>query len=82
MVATLSRKETAKAAWDAIIVARIDSDHAHRSTLQKLRQKWGRLAFHPSGDVDDFAFCLSGLMQRLELYDDDDINEEKAYANC
>jgi hypothetical protein len=30
---SLSKKRTAKEAWDAIVVARIGSDHARKTTL-------------------------------------------------
>lgn len=80
MVANLSRKKTAKAAWDAIASARVGSDRARKSTLQKLRQEWDRLAFKPGEDVDDFTIRLSSLMQWLERYGDNEINEEKAVA--
>jgi hypothetical protein len=70
-------KQTAKDAWDAIAVAHIGSDHARRSTLQKLRQEWENLVFKPSEDVDDFALRLYTLMQQLTRYGDDDIDEER-----
>nr|XP_034584548.1 uncharacterized protein LOC117847440 [Setaria viridis] len=80
MVANLSRKRTTKAAWDDIAAARIDNARTRKSTLQKLRQEWDRLVFKPGEDVDDFALRLSSLIQQLERYDDDEINEEKAVA--
>jgi hypothetical protein len=78
MHSSLANKRTAKDAWDAIAVARIGSDRARRSTLQKLRREWENLAFKPGEDVDDFALCLNTLMQQLARYDDDDIDEERA----
>jgi hypothetical protein len=36
----LSKKRTAKEAWDAITVARIGSDRARKTTLQALRKEW------------------------------------------
>ena len=41
---SLSQKETAKEAWDAIAAARIGSDRARKSTLQALRKEWEILA--------------------------------------
>lgn len=61
-------------------MARVGSDCACKSTLQKLRQEWDRLAFKPGEDIDDFALHPSSLMQRLKRYGDDEINEEKAMA--
>jgi hypothetical protein len=78
MHSSLANKRTAKDAWDAIVVARIGSDRARRSTLQKLRQEWENLTFKPGEDVDDFAFRLNTLMQQLARYSDDDIDEERA----
>jgi hypothetical protein len=49
---SLSKKRTAKDAWDVIAAARISSDHAHKTTLQALRKEWENLAFKPGEDVD------------------------------
>jgi hypothetical protein len=40
---SLSKKRTAKEAWDAIAAARIGSDRAHKITLQALRKEWNNL---------------------------------------
>jgi hypothetical protein len=34
--------------------------------------------FRLGEDVDDFALCLSGLVQQLAWHDDGDIDEQKA----
>jgi hypothetical protein len=57
----LSKKRTAKEAWDAIAAARIGSDRAHKTTLQALRKEWENLTFKPGEDVDDFALRLNTL---------------------
>jgi hypothetical protein len=44
---SLSKKRTAKEAWDAIAAARIDSDCACKTTLQALRKEWENLTFKP-----------------------------------
>jgi hypothetical protein len=49
--------------WDAITVARIDSDCARRSMLQKLHQEWENLTFKTGEDVNDFTLHLNTLMQ-------------------
>ena len=59
---SLSQKETAKEAWDAIAAARIGSDHALKSTLQALRKEWENLAFKLGEGVDDFALRLNTLL--------------------
>jgi hypothetical protein len=61
---SLSKKRTAKEAWDAIAAARIGSDRACKTTLQALRKEWENLAFKPGEDVDDFALRLDTLQQR------------------
>ncbi|CAO2193121.1 unnamed protein product [Urochloa humidicola] len=80
MAANLSAKGSAKAAWDAIAAARVGTGRARKSTLQKLRQEWDRLAFKPGEDVNDFALRLSSLKERMERYDDDEISQEKTVA--
>jgi hypothetical protein len=58
---SFSKKWTVKEAWDAIAVARIDSDRTRKTTLQALRKEWKKLTFKPGEDVDDFALCLNTL---------------------
>jgi hypothetical protein len=58
---SLSKKRTAKEAWDAIAAARIDSDRTRKTTLQVLRKEWENLAFKPGEDIDDFTLCLNTL---------------------
>jgi hypothetical protein len=58
---SLSKKRTAKEAWDAIAAARIGSDRVRKTTLQALRKEWENLAFKPGEDVNDFALCLNTL---------------------
>ncbi|KAK3122095.1 hypothetical protein QOZ80_8BG0665070 [Eleusine coracana subsp. coracana] len=75
---TLSKKRTAKAAWDAIAAARIGSDRARRSTLQAFRKEWENLAFKPGEDLDDFAFRLNTLLHKMVQFGDDTYDEERA----
>ena len=49
---SLSQKETAKEAWNAIAAARIGSDRARKSTLQALRKESENLAFSVAKDGD------------------------------
>jgi hypothetical protein len=62
---SLSKKQTAKEAWDTIAVARIGSDRARKTTLQALHKEWENLAFKPDEDVDDFALRLNTLQQKM-----------------
>ncbi|KAM0863779.1 hypothetical protein ACQ4PT_044350 [Festuca glaucescens] len=75
---SLSNKQTAKEAWDAIAAARISSDRARKSTLQALRKEWENLAFKPGEDVDDFALRLNTLLQKMVQFGDDTYDEERA----
>ncbi|KAM0824008.1 hypothetical protein ACQ4PT_016362 [Festuca glaucescens] len=75
---SLSNKQTAKEAWDAIAAARIGSDRARKSTLQALRKEWENLAFKPGEDVDDFALRLNTLLQKMVQFGDDTYDEERA----
>jgi hypothetical protein len=58
---SLSKKRTAKEAWDAIVAARIDSDCVCKTTLQALRKEWENLAFKPGEDIDDIALRLNTM---------------------
>jgi hypothetical protein len=73
----LSKKRTAKEAWDAIATARIDSDHARKTTLQALRKEWENLTFKPGEDIDDFALRLNTLQQKMVQFGNDTYNEER-----
>jgi hypothetical protein len=74
---SLSKKRTAKEAWDAIAAARIGSDRARKTTLQALRKEWENLAFKPGEDVDDFALRLNTLQQKMVQFGDDTYGEER-----
>jgi hypothetical protein len=73
---SLSKKQTAKEAWDAITVARISNDCARKTTLQALHKEWENLAFKPGEDVDDFALRLNTLQQKMVQFSDDTYGEE------
>jgi hypothetical protein len=78
---SVSKKQTAKEAWDAITAARIGSDRACKTTLQALRKEWENLAFKLGEDVDDFALRLNTLQQKMVQFDDDTYGEERAVEN-
>jgi hypothetical protein len=75
---SLSKKRTAKEAWDAIAAARIGSDRARKTTLQALRKEWENLTFKPGEDVDDFTLRLNTLQQKMVQFGDDTYGEERA----
>jgi hypothetical protein len=64
---SLSKKRTAKEAWD----------RARKIALQALRKEWENLAFKPGEDVDDFSLCLNTLQQKMVQFDDDTYGEER-----
>jgi hypothetical protein len=72
-----SKKRTAKEAWDAIVAACIDSDHAHKTTLQALRKEWENMTFKTGEDVDDFTLRLNTLHQKMVQFSDDTYGEER-----
>ena len=72
---TLSKKQTAKEAWDSIGAARIGSDRARKTTLQALRREWENMAFKPGEDVDDFALRLNTLLQKMVQFGDETYDE-------
>jgi phenylalanine-4-hydroxylase len=75
---SLSKKRTAKEAWDAIAVTRIGSNRARKTTLQALHKEWDNLAFKSGEDVDDFALRLNTLQQKMVQFNDDTYGEERA----
>jgi hypothetical protein len=75
---SLSKKRTAKEAWDAIAAPRIGSDRARKTTLQALHKEWENLTFKPGEDVDDFALRLNTLQQKMVQFGDDTYGEERA----
>jgi hypothetical protein len=75
---SLSKKRTAKEAWDAIAAARIHNDRARKTTLQAFRKEWENLAFKPGENIDDFALRLNTLQQKMVQFGDDTYREERA----
>jgi hypothetical protein len=75
---SLSKKRTAKEAWDVIAAAHIGSDRARKTTLQALHKEWENLTFKPGEDVDDFALRLNTLQQKMVQFGDDTYTEERA----
>jgi hypothetical protein len=75
---SLSKKRTAKEAWDAIAAVRIGIARACKTTLQVLRKEWENLTFQPGEDIDDFALRLNTLLQKMVQFDDDTYDEKRA----
>jgi hypothetical protein len=81
MQLSLSKKWTAKEAWDVITVARIGSDRARKTTLHALRKDWENLSFKPDVDIDFFALRLNTLLQKMVQFGDDTYNEERVVTS-
>jgi hypothetical protein len=75
---SLSKKRTAKEAWDAIAAAHIGSVRARKTTLQALQKEWKNLTFKSGEDVDDFALRFNTLLQIMVQFGDDTYDEERA----
>jgi hypothetical protein len=65
MVLTITKKETAKAVWDAITTMRVDDDRVKKATAQQLRQKFDLTMFDDDETVEDYALRLSGMAAHL-----------------
>jgi hypothetical protein len=72
---SISKKRTAKEAWDGIAMARIGSNRARKTTLHALRKEWENLAVKLGEDVDDFALRLNTLLQKMVQFGDDTYSE-------
>ncbi|XP_066311111.1 uncharacterized protein [Miscanthus floridulus] len=79
MVPTLVTKPSAKQAWEAIWTMRISDDRVRKSMAQSLRAEYEQIAFRDGESVEDFALCLSNLVQRLAILGDPEL-EPKVVA--
>ena len=70
MVPTLATKPLAKEAWEAIRSMRIDDERVRKSTAQSLRAEYEQTTFRDGESVEDFALCLSNIVQRLAILSD------------
>jgi hypothetical protein len=72
---SLSKKRTAKEAWDAVAAARIGSDRTRKTILHALHKERENLAFKPGEDVDAFALHLNTLLQKMVQFSDNTYDE-------
>ena len=79
--ATIANKPMAKLAWEAIEARRIGNDCVHRATLQCLRGEWEGLTFCPDEQVEDFAVCLTNLMEQMVRNGDTDLERSAPWRN-
>ncbi|XP_066351447.1 uncharacterized protein [Miscanthus floridulus] len=65
----LGAKSSAKEAWEAIVVIRVGSDRAKKTTAQLLKQEYANLKFKDSEPVEDFSLCLQTLISKLKSHE-------------
>jgi hypothetical protein len=65
MVPMITKKETAKEAWDVIATMRVGDDRMKKATSQQLCQKFDLTTFDDGETVEDYALCLSGMAAHL-----------------
>jgi hypothetical protein len=65
MVLTITKKETAKEAWDTIATMRVGDDRVKKAMVQQLRQKFDLATFDDGEIIEDYALRLSGMAAHL-----------------
>jgi predicted methyltransferase len=80
MVLTITKKETTKEAWDAIVTMRIDDDHVKKAMAQQLHRKFDLATFDNGETIDDYALRLSGMVAHLATLDEE-VKDGEIIAN-
>jgi hypothetical protein len=65
MVPTIAKKETAKEAWDAIVIIRVSDDNMKKMMAQQLHRKFDLATFDDGETVEDYVLRLSGMAVHL-----------------
>jgi hypothetical protein len=65
MVPTITKKEMAKEAWDAIATMRVDDDRVKKAMAQQLRRKFDLATFDDGETIKHYALLLSGMAAHL-----------------
>jgi hypothetical protein len=65
MVPTITKKEMAKEAWDAIATMRVGDHRMKKVTSQQLRWKFDFTTFDDGETVAGYVLCLSGMAAHL-----------------
>jgi hypothetical protein len=65
MVPTITKKETAKEAWNTITTMRVGDDRVKKATVQQLRQKFDLTTFDDGEIIEDYALRLSSMAAHL-----------------
>jgi hypothetical protein len=65
MVLTITKKEKAKEAWDAIATMRVGDDRVKKAMAQQLRQKFDLTTFDDGETIKDYVLRLSSILTTL-----------------
>jgi hypothetical protein len=76
MVPMITKKETAKEAWDAIATMRVGDYHMKKKTMQLLHQKFDLTTFDDGETVVDYALRLSGMVVHLTTLGEEEKDDE------
>jgi CHAD domain-containing protein len=76
MISTLATKPSVKEAWESIKTMRIDVDHVHKASAQKLRREYEQLTFRDGESIEDFTMQLTSLMNQLVILDDPEADDK------
>jgi hypothetical protein len=70
MVSIVVSQNTAKGAWDTIMVMRVGDDRVWEATTQTLLWQFESTVFKERESKDEFSMCLSGMVQHLATLDE------------
>ena len=70
MISTLAVKESAKEAWESILVMLIGDDRIRKTNVQWLRRQYEELALRDDEGVEDFTLCLTGIVNQMSTLGD------------
>jgi hypothetical protein len=65
VVATVADKSSAKEAWDAIAMMRVDNERVKKAAAQQLRNQFDRATFKEGETVEDFALWMNSMVATL-----------------
>jgi hypothetical protein len=70
MIPILVAKESAKEAWEANKTLHIGDNRVWKATAQNLCTEYESIALRDGEPIEDFALCLTGIVQRLATLGD------------
>jgi hypothetical protein len=65
MVSMITKKETTKEVWDAIVTMRVDNDRVKEMMMQQLCQKFDLATFEDCETIEDYTLRLSVMAVHL-----------------